>query len=87
MGTGIAFDLSSHQHADFITGMRVVFLKSLRACSGTTPQKYGVNHRKKCTSGFSPDVNLITLLMMKNIVFEIFYQGMFHPYEIQAKLG
>ena len=53
----------------------------------STPQKLGVYHRKKCTSFFSPDINFITLVLMKNIVNEIFYRGMFHPSEIQAKLG
>ena len=52
-----------------------------------TPQKLGAYHRKKCTSFFLPDINFITLVLMKNIVFEIFYRGMFHPSEIQAELG
>ena len=52
-----------------------------------TPQKFGVPDRKKCTSVFSPDINFMILVLMKNIVFEIFYQGMFNPSEIQAKFG
>jgi len=52
-----------------------------------TPQKFEVYHRKKCTSFFLPDINFTTLVLMKNNVFEIFYRGMFHPFEIQAKFG
>ena len=68
-----------------------MFSESIVECTidtlSLTPKKFGVYHRKKCTSFFSPDINFTTLVLMKNNVFEIFYRGMFHPFEIQAKLG